>query len=80
MVYQREAATRLHLPFALLSDQHHIFTDALALPTFEVAGMRLNKRLTLVVRDGVILHVLYPVFPSNSDAPKVVAWLHQHAA
>jgi peroxiredoxin len=60
---QREAAERLHLPFALLSDAGYRFTEAMGLPTFTAAGMRLLCRLTLIIRDGRIEHVLYPVFP-----------------
>lgn len=78
--YQREAATRLHLPFPLLSDADLAFARALRLPTFAVAGMTLLKRLTLIVRDGVIEQVFYPVFPPNEDAGNVVAWLTAHPA
>src|SRR4029453_8040349 len=66
--YQREAATRLHLPFELLSDEKLELARALRLPTFEVDGMKLIKRLTLVIRDGVIDHVFYPVFPPARNA------------
>lgn len=61
--YQREAKERLGLPFELLSDEGLGFCRAIGLPTFEVEGMVLVKRLTLVVRDGGIEHVFYPVFP-----------------
>jgi peroxiredoxin len=73
--YQREAAERLHLPFPLLSDADLALTRALPLPTFEVAGQTLLKRLTLVVRDGTIEHVFYPVFPPDGHADEVLAWL-----
>jgi peroxiredoxin len=73
--YQREAAERLHLPFALLSDQKLEFARALRLPTFEVAGLTLIKRLTLVLHDGVIERVFYPVFPPDANAPDVIHWL-----
>lgn len=76
--YQREAAARLHLPFELLSDQRFELTDALQLPTFEVDGGRLLKRLTLVILDGVVDHVFYPVFPPNESASEVVRWLRSH--
>ncbi|MGH8647858.1 MAG: peroxiredoxin, partial [Burkholderiales bacterium] len=59
--YQREAAERLHLPFELLSDDKLGFARALRLPTFEVDGMKLIKRLTLIARDGAIVKVFYPV-------------------
>jgi peroxiredoxin len=73
--YQREAAERLHLPFAILSDCDLQFAKALRLPTFEVEGVMLLKRLTLVIDDGKITHVFYPVFPPDKSAEEVVAWL-----
>jgi peroxiredoxin len=73
--YQREAATRLHLPFALLSDSDLAFAGALGLPTFEVDGMVLLKRLTLVIDEGWIEKVFYPVFPPDRSAEEVVEWL-----
>ena len=76
--YQREAVERLHLPFPLLSDADLALTQALRLPTFEVDGMTLTKRLTLIVRDGVIEHVFYPVFPPDRNAGDVIAWLREH--
>ena len=76
--YQREAAERLHLPFAILSDAGLTFTRALRLPTFTVAGMTLLKRMALVIDDGVITKVFYPVFPPDQSAAEVVAWLRDH--
>lgn len=73
--YQREAATRLYLPFALLSDSDLAFAGALGLPTFEVDGMVLLKRLTLVIDEGWIEKVFYPVFPPDRSAEEVVEWL-----
>jgi len=73
--YQREAAVRLHLPFELLSDEKLELAGALRLPTFEVAGMTLIKRLTLIVDDGVISKVFYPVFPPDANAADVERWL-----
>jgi peroxiredoxin len=72
---QLEVVERLGLPFPLLSDGDLQLTHALALPTHIVAGHTLVKRLTLVVRDGRIEHVFYPVFPPDTHAPKVLAWL-----
>ena len=72
---QREAVARLHLPYALLSDADLAFAHALRLPTFTVAGLPLLKRLTLIVRDGRIEHVFYPVFPPDQNAAAVIAWL-----
>ena len=59
----------------LLSDEHLALATALRLPTFTVAGQRLLRRLTLVVRDGRVEHVWYPVFPPDTHAAEVVAWL-----
>jgi peroxiredoxin len=73
--YQREAVERLHLPFAILSDADFKLTKALRLPTFEVEGVTLLKRLTLVIDDGSITHVFYPVFPPDKSAQEVVGWL-----
>lgn len=75
---QQEAAGRLHLPFALLSDEKLAFQRALRLPTFGVAGMTLLKRLTLILKDGTIEKVFYPVFPPDRNAGEVVAWLRAH--
>jgi peroxiredoxin/catechol 2,3-dioxygenase-like lactoylglutathione lyase family enzyme len=77
--YQREAAERLHLPFPILSDDKLVFTQALDLPTFQVAGMTLLKRMVLVVDDGVITKVFYPVFPPDKSAAEVVSWLRGSA-
>jgi peroxiredoxin len=76
--YQREAAERLHLPFPILSDAELKFTRALKLPTFTVAGMTLVKRMALVIDDGVISKVFYPVFPPDKNAADVVAWLRRN--
>jgi peroxiredoxin len=73
--YQREAAERLHLPFAILSDEHLRLTRAMKLPTFETSGMTLLKRFTLVIDDAIVKHVFYPVFPPDRSASDVIAWL-----
>ena len=73
--YQRELAQRLHLPFPILSDEHLVLTKALRLPSFTTNGMTLLKRLALILRDGVIEHVFYPVFPPDQNAADVVTWL-----
>ena len=75
--YQREAAERLHLPFSLLSDHELKLARALELPTFTVAGMTLIKRMAIVIDDGTITHVFYPVFPPDKNAEEVIAWLKQ---
>jgi peroxiredoxin len=73
--YQQEAAQRLHLPFSILSDEKLALTKALDLPTFVTSGMTLLKRMALVIDDGTITKVFYPVFPPDKNAEEVVAWL-----
>ena len=73
--YQREAVERLHLPFAVLSDERLELARAIKLPTFKVAGMTLLKRMALVIDDGIITKVFYPVFPPDKNAEEVIAWL-----
>jgi peroxiredoxin len=78
--YQREAVERLHLPFEILSDEQLGLARALRLPTFEVDGMTLIKRITLIARDGRIEKVFYPVFPPDRSAADVLASLKSQAA
>jgi peroxiredoxin len=73
--YQREVGERLHLPFPLLSDDALALTRALQLPTFEVDGMTLIKRMAWVIDDGEIVKVFYPVFPPDQSAEEVMQWL-----
>ncbi|MCP6759943.1 MAG: peroxiredoxin [Fischerella sp. CENA71] len=76
--YQQEAVERLHLPFELLSDLELAFTRALQLPTFKIESMTLIKRLTLIIFDGRIEKVFYPVFPPDKNVEKVIEWLSQN--
>lgn len=78
--YQTEMASRLHLPFPVLSDERLELTQALELPAMEVAGLTMIKRLALVIDDGRITHVFYPVFPPDRNAGDVLAWLRAHRA
>ena len=73
--YQREAAERLHLPFAILSDEKLALTKALSLPTFHAEGLTLLKRMALVIDGDKIEHVFYPVFPPDKNAAAVIVWL-----
>ncbi len=76
--YQEELVSRLRLPFDVLSDADLDFTRALELPTFGVDGMTLIKRTTLILRDGKIEKVFYPVFPPDKSADEVIEWLKSH--
>jgi peroxiredoxin len=77
--YQREAAGRLHLPFAILSDADLNFALKLHLPMFMTSGMTLLKRMALVIDEGVIVKVFYPVFPPDKNAEEVIAWLRSQS-
>jgi peroxiredoxin len=76
--FQQEMAARLYLPFEVLSDADLRLTKALRLPSFEVAGMTLIRRLTLILLRGRIEHVFYPVFPPDQSAAQTLAWLRAH--
>lgn len=73
--YQREVVERLRLPFTMLSDTDLNLAEQLDLPTFRIGDLTLFKRLTLVIRDGVVEHVFYPIFPPNEHAQQVLVWL-----
>jgi peroxiredoxin len=77
--YQREMATRLHLPFEVLSDAGLELTRSLRLPTFRYGDWTLLKRHTLLIARGRIEEVVYPVFPPDQDAAKVLDWLRGRA-
>ena len=72
---QREAAERLHLPYTLLSDAAGDLRRALDLPFFELDGGLYLKRMAMIITDGRIDKVFYPVFPPDRNAADVVAWL-----
>ncbi|MGX1673337.1 redoxin family protein [Streptomyces sp. NPDC055400] len=76
--YQREVVERLHLPFQMLSDPARSLAQELSLPTFVTSGLTLYKRLTLIIRDGVVEQVFYPIFPPNEHADQVLTWLRDN--
>jgi peroxiredoxin (alkyl hydroperoxide reductase subunit C) len=76
--YQQEAVERLHLPFSLLSDEQLTLSRAFPLPTIQVAGQTLIRRLAMVIDNGRVAKVLYPVFPPDQNAADVLAWLQGH--
>ncbi|MDF4252208.1 peroxiredoxin [Streptomyces sp. WMMB303] len=77
---QRELAERLRLPFGLLSDPVLALAGVLRMPLLEVAGRLFYRRLTLIVRAGVIEHVFHPVFPADRHAAQVLDWLRANPA
>ncbi len=72
---QVEFAERNHMPFPVVSDEWLALRDALGLPTFEVEGLTLYKRVTIVAEGGRVAKVFYPVFPPDRNAEEVVQWL-----
>ena len=74
--YQKEAAQRLELPFLLLSDEKLKLTRALKLPTFNVDGAILIRRLTLIVEKGKVIKVFYPIFPPDKNAQEVLGFVN----
>jgi peroxiredoxin len=73
--YQGEASARLHLPFPLLSDARRELASAMRLPTLEVAGQLLLARLALVIAEGTVAKIFYPVFPPDRNARDVLDYL-----
>jgi peroxiredoxin len=73
--YQREVVERLQLPFSLLSDAELKFGQALSLPRMRVGNFTHLRRLTMIIDDGLIKHVFYPIFPPDKNASDVLAWL-----
>lgn len=72
---QHEFAEREHVPYPLISDSDLQLARTMRLPTFEAAGMRLYKRLTMIALDDEVKKVFYPVFPPEQNAAQVLAWL-----
>ncbi|MDX2264144.1 MAG: peroxiredoxin [Hyphomicrobiales bacterium] len=73
--HQKQASARLNLPFPLLSDERFDFAMPMRLPMLDVNEYTFLKRLTFVAKDGVIERVFYPVFPPDTHADEVLAWL-----
>jgi peroxiredoxin (alkyl hydroperoxide reductase subunit C) len=70
--FQQEVVSRLHLPFPLLSDATLAFAIAMGLPTFDAGGMTLLRRLTMILREGAVADVIYPVDDPASNAGDVI--------
>ncbi|HVS84824.1 MAG TPA: peroxiredoxin [Gaiellaceae bacterium] len=72
---QVEFAERNHMPYPVISDPERKLGAALRLPTFEIAGLTLYKRLTLVAQNARVVKVFHPVFPPDANAGDVLAYL-----
>lgn len=79
--YQQEVVDRLKLPFDLLSDSNFELLKHLNLPYFtlpELNNVPLIKRLTIIIRNGAIDRVFYPIFPPDRHAQDVINWLKEN--
>ena len=74
---QLEFAERNRMPFPVIADPERRLGAALRLPTFEIHGHTLYKRITLVAENARIVKVFYPVFPPDENADNVLRWLQQ---
>lgn len=72
---QVEFADRNRMPFPVISDEWLDLARDPGLPTFDVEGLTLYKRLALVAERGEIVKVFYPVFPPQRNAQDVLDWL-----
>ena len=72
---QLEFAERNRMPFPVIADPERMLGAALGLPTFEIAGLTLYKRITLVAQDARVVKVFYPVFPPDANAGDVLDYL-----
>jgi peroxiredoxin len=72
---QAEFAARNRMPFPVIADPRLELGAALGLPTFEIAGHTLYKRITLIAEDARVVKVFYPVFPPDENAADVLRWL-----
>jgi peroxiredoxin len=77
---QVEFAERNRMPFPVIADPERKLGAALRLPTFEILGLTLYKRLTLVAENARIVKVFYPVFPPDANAGDVLAWLQAQSS
>jgi peroxiredoxin len=73
--YQRELVTRLAIPFPILSDVDGRFAAALRLPSFTTGGETYLKRLTLLIDEGRIESVFYPVRDPAGHAAELLLGL-----
>ncbi len=75
---QKEASSRLSLPYELLNDSGFEITKAMNLPTFEYESSKYIKRITVISRGGVIMKTFYPVFPPDKNVSEVIEWVEHN--
>lgn len=69
---QSAFAARAELPFVLLSDFDFAFANALRLPRFQTGGVTHLRRITFIVRAGIIEQTIYPVHPPDRHAAELL--------
>jgi peroxiredoxin/DNA-binding transcriptional MerR regulator len=72
---QRRLAQQLRLPYPLLSDEDLKLASHLGLPTFNAGGLTLYRRMAMVIDEGFITKIFFPIFPPDQHAPIVLDWL-----
>ncbi len=77
---QLALATREALPHIVLSDDRLELAQEMGLPTYEADGACLYERLTLIVRNGRVEKVFYPVPDPATHAAEVAEWLREGQA
>lgn len=78
--YQRELAARLRLSFPILSDVEGQFSASLDFPSFTTGGEICLKRLTLLICNGSIQHVFFPVKDPVRHASEVLVALQSESS
>lgn len=80
--YLQSEVERLHLPFPLISDSRLLLNDRLNMPFLEmqINGVSFYNRMTLIIRQGRIVKLFYPVFPPDKNAEDVIEWLKNNNA
>lgn len=73
--YQDALTQALRLPYPLLTDEALELVSALRLPTISADDLTVYQRLALIIDNGVIEHVFFPVFPPDRHAQVVLDWL-----
>jgi peroxiredoxin len=74
---QRQIALTELFPQLLLADDELWLAEALWLPTTEVADRYEYEPMTLLVRDGLIAQVIYPIASPRAHIAQVLGWLQE---
>lgn len=75
---QHEIAEPKPYPQTLLCDDHLVLARVLGLPITINAARIEYQPLVLIVKEGAIAHVIYPIDSPEESAAGAVAWLAEH--